>query len=70
MNYLKPIIVAEIGCNHQGDINLAKKLIIQAKIAGATYAKFQKRNNKYLLKQIFKSTSCSRKLFWGFVWQT
>ena len=55
MNYLKPIIVAEIGCNHQGDINLAKKLIIQAKIAGATYAKFQKRNNKYLLGNKFSN---------------
>ena len=42
MDYLKPIIVAEIGCNHQGDFNLAKKLISQAKISGANYVKFKK----------------------------
>ncbi len=34
-------IVAEIGCNHNGDINIAKDLLIKAKEAGADYAKFQ-----------------------------
>jgi N-acetylneuraminate synthase len=37
-------VVAEIGCNHMGDIELAKKLIFQAKQSGATAVKFQKRN--------------------------
>ncbi len=55
MDYLKPIIVAEIGCNHQGDFNLAKKLISQAKISGANYVKFQKRDNKYLLGKKFSN---------------
>ena len=66
MNYLKPIIVAEIGCNHQGDINLAKKLIIQAKIAGATYAKFQKKEiiNIYW-ETNFQIHILFRKLFLG-----
>lgn len=50
MKYKKPQVIAEIGCNHAGNINLAKKLIDVAALSGATYAKFQKRNNKYLLK--------------------
>lgn len=35
------IIIAEAGVNHNGDMNLAKKLIDEAKIAGADYVKFQ-----------------------------
>jgi|TARA_B110000483_G_scaffold237402_1_gene312109 N-acetylneuraminate synthase len=50
MNYTKPIVIAEIGCNHKGDLNLAKKLIKSAAQCGADYAKFQKRDNRYLLK--------------------
>lgn len=42
-------LVAEIGCNHMGQINLAKLMIDQAKQAGADYVKFQKRDNKTLL---------------------
>ena len=37
-------IVAEIGINHNGDINIAKNLIDIAKTAGCDYVKFQKRN--------------------------
>ncbi|XP_022201281.2 sialic acid synthase isoform X2 [Nilaparvata lugens] len=35
-------IIAEIGQNHQGDIEIAKKLIQKAKICGADCVKFQK----------------------------
>ena len=41
--------IAEIGCNHKGDINIAKELILLAKNCGADVAKFQKRNSKELL---------------------
>jgi sialic acid synthase SpsE len=34
-------IIAEIGWNHLGDMELAKKMILAAKENGATYAKFQ-----------------------------
>ena len=34
-------IIAEIGWNHMGDMNLAKKMIAAASEAGADYAKFQ-----------------------------
>jgi len=37
-------IIAEIGINHQGDINIAKKLIDIAAAAGCDAVKFQKRN--------------------------
>ncbi len=35
------LLIAEIGWNHMGDIDLAKKMILEAKNAGATHAKFQ-----------------------------
>ena len=37
----RTLIIAEAGVNHNGDINLAKKLIDAAAIAGADYVKFQ-----------------------------
>ena len=36
-------ITAEIGINHNGDLNLAKKLIDVASVAGCDAVKFQKR---------------------------
>ena len=35
--------IAEIGINHNGDIDIAKKLIDEAKKAGFDSVKFQKR---------------------------
>ena len=43
--------IAEIGCNHKGDIAIAKELISLAKDCGADVAKFQKRNSKELLPE-------------------
>ena len=37
-------IIAEIGINHNGDINNANYLIDAAVLAGCDYVKFQKRN--------------------------
>ena len=46
-----PMIVLEIGCNHMGDIELAKKMIYcAAKECGASAVKFQKRNNFDMVK--------------------
>lgn len=36
-----PFIIAEAGINHNGDINLAKKMILEAKKAGVDAIKFQ-----------------------------
>lgn len=38
---LQPYIIAEIGVNHEGDMALAKRLILEAKAGGAHAAKFQ-----------------------------
>ena len=51
MNYNKANIIAEIGCNHKGDIQIAKELIYLAKQCNVDVAKFQKRNNKELLPE-------------------
>lgn len=40
-NYGEPFIIAEIGANHNGDIELAKKMIDIAKEKGADAVKFQ-----------------------------
>ncbi len=40
-NFTKPYIIAELGSNHNGNMELAKKLIIEAKEAGADCVKFQ-----------------------------
>ena len=37
----KTIVIAEAGVNHNGDMEIAKKLIEEAKNAGADYVKFQ-----------------------------
>ena len=39
----KPYLIAEIGINHNGDINIAKELISNAKNCGFDAVKFQKR---------------------------
>ena len=49
--YKEPKIIAEIGCNHKGDIKIAFELIKLAKSCGANVAKFQKRNSKELLSE-------------------
>ncbi|MCU8082690.1 N-acetylneuraminate synthase family protein [Shewanella sp. SM23] len=40
-NYAKPYVIAELGSNHNGDMVLARKLIVEAKEAGADCVKFQ-----------------------------
>jgi len=42
-------VVAEIGCNHMGSMEIAKELMKLAQECGSTYAKFQKRCPKELL---------------------
>ena len=37
-------IIGEIGINHNGDMDLCKKLIMASKVSGCKYAKIQKRN--------------------------
>ena len=44
MNLKRPFLIAEIGINHNGDINIAKKLIDLAKKNNFDSVKFQKRD--------------------------
>ena len=50
-NYKTPMVIAEIGCNHKGEMNIAKELLKVAAESGVEVAKFQKRNNKELLTE-------------------
>lgn len=46
------ITIAEIGCNHKGNFEVAKEMIRTAKLfCGADVVKFQKRTNKELLSE-------------------
>ena len=50
-----PIFIAEISCNHNGSIKDAKKLIIEAKRAGADFVKLQTYTaNTMTIKSDFK----------------
>lgn len=51
-SYKKPFVIAEIGCNHKGEMEIAKELIKIAKIfCNVDAVKFQKRNNIELLTE-------------------
>jgi len=58
-------IVAEIGINHNGDLNIAKKLIDAASLAGCDAVKFQKRTPEVCVpvdqQQLMKETP------WGYI---
>lgn len=49
-------VIAEIGQNHQGNVNVAKELIFRAKECGADCVKFQ----KSCLREKFTSTALNR----------
>ncbi|MFH0793485.1 MAG: N-acetylneuraminate synthase family protein [bacterium] len=47
---MRPYIIAEIGCNHKGDLEIAKEMIrMVAEFCKVPCAKFQKRNPKEIL---------------------
>ena len=47
----KVVLIAEIGENHIGKIHFSKKMILQAKSAGADFVKFQSYNLDCLKKK-------------------
>lgn len=56
-------VIAEIGINHNGDVEIAKQLIVVAKDAGADAVKFQKRTiNLVYTKEMLDSP---RESPWG-----
>jgi N-acetylneuraminate synthase/sialic acid synthase len=59
-----PFVIAEIGHNHQGNIENALKLIYSAAAAGASAAKFQKRDNRSLFTpELYNQTYNSENAF-------
>ena len=59
----KPYLIAEIGINHNGDINIAKKLIKNAKDCGFDSVKFQKRTINIVYDD--KTLDTPRESPWG-----
>ena len=58
-------VIAEIGVNHNGDIDLAKKLISVAVGAGCDAVKFQKRTPEICVPQAQRNTM--RETPWGYI---
>jgi N-acetylneuraminate synthase len=56
-------VISEIGINHNGSMDLCKELIMLSKIAGADYAKIQKRNPDVCVPEHQKSKR--RNTPWG-----
>ena len=59
----KPYLIAEIGINHNGDVNIAKQLIKNAKDCGFNAVKFQKRTIDIVYDKITLDTP--RESPWG-----
>lgn len=58
-------IIAEIGINHNGDINIAKKLIDAAVLAGCDAVKFQKRTPELCVPA--EQANVMRETPWGLI---
>ena len=56
-------VIAEIGINHNGSVELAKKLITVASVAGCKYVKFQKRTPELCVPEQQKDKT--RQTPWG-----
>ena len=47
----EPFVIAEVGQNHQGELDIAREYIRIFAFEGANAVKFQTRNNKYLFSK-------------------
>ena len=47
--YKRPVLIAEVGCNHMGNMEIAKKMLDSLSVIGIKNVKFQKRNIKKIL---------------------
>ena len=59
----KKRVIAEIGINHNGDINLAKQLVKASYDAGCSWVKFQKREVEYCYSEEELKSPCDSP--WG-----
>ena len=61
-----PFVIAEVGQNHQGDLDLAREYIRIFAFEGADAVKFQTRSNKYLFSEdAYNSPYTSENAFAG-----
>ena len=58
-------VIAEIGHNHKGSVEIAKKLFLSAKKCGASAVKLQKRSNKNLFTESFFNQPYDHKNSYG-----
>ena len=65
LNQKKIYTIAEIGHNHQGNIETAIEMFRQAKLCGVDAVKLQKRNNKELYTKSFYETTYENKNSYG-----
>ena len=59
----KPYLIAEIGINHNGELDIAKQLIKEAKDVGFDAVKFQKRTIEIVYDK--KTLDTPRESPWG-----
>lgn len=50
-----PYVIAEIGANHNGDLELAKKMILKAKEVGCDCVKFQSFDERLFAESVYQS---------------
>ncbi len=60
---MSTLVVAECGINHNGSLDIAKKIIDTAAVAGCDYVKFQKRTSEVCVPEHKKSQE--KKTPWG-----
>lgn len=58
-NFFKesPFIIAEIGLNHGGSVEIAKELMLAAKKSGIEYVKFQAYKSELRISQVYRSNN-------------
>ena len=57
-------VIAEIGVNHNGNLDLAKKMILKSKECGADYVKFQLYNVDKLALKNAGLAEYQKKIMW------
>ena len=70
MNLNKVSIIAEVGVNHNGKIEYAKKLVAVAKKAGADYVKFQTFKTENFVTKKSKLADYQKIFFYYIKWNS
>jgi len=58
-------VIAEVGINHNGDLDIAKQMILSAKETGADAVKFQKRTPEFCVPE--EQRNIMRETPWGYI---